>query len=341
MDAAALKKVVEDYQAFIDEERKRKLASWAALTPETSDVAPLYLAQVDELDKQAVVELIALVPMTKTSNEVLAFVRAEGGWKRDDKMLARIKSTSPPPLVTLDHATYETVVKQVDSYFAENADKAEEPEENAEASITAALRARMDTMLWSDDGELIPVFEAQSLTAAGVPGIADTPGDVRAARRLRNYWLRGRGAAKIRWNTGGDWTRCVRHLSKYMGVRARGYCQNLHKSATGMYTGDKKHRKMYGRKVLSSPTVVLTSADDITAETQFLALLEVDLPDVTDLANLTFREPGHKLRVGERFLANGGDGIYTLSVLEPTSIIGWEGEPAVLVGDTLLREQDA
>jgi hypothetical protein len=93
MDAAALKKVVEDYQAFIEEERKRKLASWAALTPDTTDVPPLFLAQVDELDKQAVVELLSLVPLNEKSSEVICYRRDQGGWVRDDQMLRR---SSPP-----------------------------------------------------------------------------------------------------------------------------------------------------------------------------------------------------------------------------------------------------
>lgn len=59
------------------------------------------------------------------------------------------------------------------------------------------------------------------------------------AEQLRRYWTVGKGALKIRWGTPGDWTRCVRYLSKYMGVRAKGYCQLRHKEATGVYTGSK------------------------------------------------------------------------------------------------------
>lgn len=66
--------------------------------------------------------------------------------------------------------------------------------------------------------------------------------------RLKAYWLTGPGGAlKIRWNTPGDFTRCVRELDKYMPGRAEGYCQNLHRIATGMYTGDAAHRKQSGK----------------------------------------------------------------------------------------------
>ena len=74
-----------------------------------------------------------------------------------------------------------------------------------------------------------------------------TPGDMKATERLRRYWLSGEGAAKIAWNTPGDWTRCVAQLGRYMTRdEAEGYCQNLHKVATGRYTGDRAHREEKG-----------------------------------------------------------------------------------------------
>jgi hypothetical protein len=60
------------------------------------------------------------------------------------------------------------------------------------------------------------------------------------AETLRQYWsVGGAGGGKIRWGTPGDWTRCNRQLSKYMGARARGYCQLLHRRNTGVYTGSR------------------------------------------------------------------------------------------------------
>lgn len=50
--------------------------------------------------------------------------------------------------------------------------------------------------------------------------------------QLRDYWVRGPGAAKIRWGTEGDGTRCIRHLSKYV-KDAGGLCQEYHRMATG------------------------------------------------------------------------------------------------------------
>lgn len=51
--------------------------------------------------------------------------------------------------------------------------------------------------------------------------------------QLRDYWTRGPGAAKIRWGTEGDGTRCIKHMRKYVGVRAGGLCQEYHRIATG------------------------------------------------------------------------------------------------------------
>lgn len=54
------------------------------------------------------------------------------------------------------------------------------------------------------------------------------------ANTLRRYWERGKGGAKIRWGTGGDFNRCVRAVSKYVRD-PKGYCALRHKRATGMW----------------------------------------------------------------------------------------------------------
>ncbi|MFJ1539301.1 phage protease [Micromonospora chalcea] len=58
--------------------------------------------------------------------------------------------------------------------------------------------------------------------------------------RLRNYWVRGEGAAKIRWNTPGDFTRCVRHLRKHVRD-PKGLCAEYHHEATGVWPGDRRN----------------------------------------------------------------------------------------------------
>lgn len=54
--------------------------------------------------------------------------------------------------------------------------------------------------------------------------------------QLKRYWSVGEGGKKIRWNTPGDFTRCVRHLRKYIRD-PEGYCANLHKAMTGTWPG--------------------------------------------------------------------------------------------------------
>jgi 2'-5' RNA ligase len=101
----------------------------------------------------------------------------------------------------------------------------------------AALKVRRELYQAALDG----VEREPSVVAAG-PGEAlgkYHPGAI----RLRRYWTRGKGALKIRWGVHGDWRRCYRQLFKYLGPRAAGYCQLRHKQMTGMYTGDKAHRR--------------------------------------------------------------------------------------------------
>ncbi len=198
-----------------DKERPKEL------TPKTSDVQPIYMAVVAPDDPRAVLALVAIVPESSTSNAPMSYVRKDKKWNRDPKALADLKSATPPPVVPLDTETLDSVLKQVDGIQA------------SAFSPDVVLMA-----LWGPSPEAM----AQALIAAG--GADRNRG---GAEKLRRYWTKGKGAAKIRWGTGGDWKRCVRYLSKYLGPRAKGYCALRHKEATGMWTGDKKHREMYGK----------------------------------------------------------------------------------------------
>jgi hypothetical protein len=62
------------------------------------------------------------------------------------------------------------------------------------------------------------------------------------AEKLRRYWTRGPGGAKIGWGSPGDWTRCVSQLSKYLGPRAKGYCALRHKEMNGYWPGDRRNK---------------------------------------------------------------------------------------------------
>ena len=172
------------------------------LTPKTSDVEPKYLAIVSPEDPQAVMDLVAIVPETATSTTPLVYVRDGEKWVQDDQTLADLRSATKPPVIELDKESLNDVLMQMS--------ESDSPTEEKFDSVVAAF------------------------VAAG--GADRNRGN---AEELRRYWTTGRGAAKIRWGTPGDWTRCVRQLSKYMGPRAKGYCQLRHKDATGVYTGSR------------------------------------------------------------------------------------------------------
>lgn len=82
-----------------------------------------------------------------------------------------------------------------------------------------------------------------SITAADVapgrtedgPGWLTHPVDT---DRLRDYWVRGEGAAKIAWGAPGDFNRCRINLAKYVKPEyLNGYCANRHFDALGVWPG--------------------------------------------------------------------------------------------------------
>jgi HK97 family phage prohead protease len=86
--------------------------------------------------------------------------------------------------------------------------------------------------------------------AARIGGQVTNPG---GTERLHEYWVHGKGAAKIRWGEGGDYDRCVTHLSKYVRD-AHGLCANLHHDALGIWPAT--HAAMEhkaGRAAMSMP----------------------------------------------------------------------------------------
>ena len=67
------------------------------------------------------------------------------------------------------------------------------------------------------------------------PGWLTHPVDT---ERLRRYWTKGEGAAKIGWGTPGDFNRCRAQLAKYVKPQyLAGYCANRHYDALGFWPG--------------------------------------------------------------------------------------------------------
>ncbi len=69
---------------------------------------------------------------------------------------------------------------------------------------------------------------------------------------LQRYWLIGKGAAKIRWNTPQDFVRCVRNIRKYFPTNPEGLCNLLHQKATGGAPGHGSAEHMAAETLLSA-----------------------------------------------------------------------------------------
>lgn len=100
----------------------------------------------------------------------------------------------------------------------------------------AALLAELDGQAMSDRGG-----ELEELARL----IADDDGSEAFKRHNIWNWLRhGEGAARIRWGTPGDWTRCYRMLFDEPGVgpeSAKRLCAQAHRDTTGMWPGDRRN----------------------------------------------------------------------------------------------------
>lgn len=108
------------------------------------------------------------------------------------------------------------------------------PEEDAHASTGQITE-------WSD----IENFKdlAPGITEDG-PGWLTHPVDT---DRLRDYWVRGPGAAKIGWGAPGDFNRCRVNLAEYVKPQyLSGYCANRHFDALGFWPGQGPHAAAEG-----------------------------------------------------------------------------------------------
>lgn len=202
--------------------------------PAPEVVPPVYLAIVAPDDLLAVIDLVSIVPAGEDSNQPMTYVRKDKSWVRDVSYLDELKSATPPKVVKLEDEQLQSVLVEVD------------------AAMTASAGDLALMVLWGPKPEIMEL----ALIAAG--GADRNRGN---AEGLRNYWTKGKGALKIRWGTPGDWKRCVRYLGKYMGVRAKGYCQLRHKEATGVYTGSKLNPGKENSIVETAPNTEVTEAD--------------------------------------------------------------------------------
>lgn len=96
------------------------------------------------------------------------------------------------------------------------------------------------------------------------PGTHDGPGWIthpNATARIRRYWVRGKGAAKIAWGTPGDFNRCRAQLVKYVQNPdwLAGLCSNMHKEALGVWPGQEAGgRRAHGITASATPAPLFT-----------------------------------------------------------------------------------
>lgn len=278
----SLNDLVNETVTFADETVEEAPAEPEAPAVTETPSSALYFGIVDEVDKTAVLDAVAI--RKSEDNQPEAWVRTDGAWVKSDDMLANLQGATPPPVVELAETdTVKQILAQIDSH-----DKGVEPEViekststqlngfslpdgalaiyserdlelavetvglTASAAEVSHIRKRARALNridvlpadWRKESlaekgmhmSESPLYgEYGEIVAAGVPGVADTPSDFAAVRRLKNYWMRGKGAAKIRWGTKGDLTRAHRHLAKYVGSgRAWGLAQNMHKELFGV-----------------------------------------------------------------------------------------------------------
>jgi hypothetical protein len=247
----------EKYNVYLSTIIAAALSEDDELTPENSDVAPMYLAIVSPDDPQAVMDLVALVPASIKSNQPVTYKREPGKWIKDERALNDLRSPTPPPVIVLDNFNLSDVVQQIDGREEINTnDRTVEEEAKQQGGVVAASRLPSGVVLSNN-----PVMKA--LLAAG--GLDRNRGN---AEKLRRYWTIGKGGLKIRWNTPGDWTRCNRQLKKYMGPRAKGYCALRHKEMTGVWPGDKRNVGKKKKSLRSSAMVA--SVEGLKSEEQII-----------------------------------------------------------------------
>jgi hypothetical protein len=88
--------------------------------------------------------------------------------------------------------------------------------------------------------------KAQAEAESRLAGKEATPKDAANTERLKEYWVHGEGAAKIRWGEPNDFYRCVAHLGKYVSD-PKGLCADLHHEALGVWPGREDGGKHGGK----------------------------------------------------------------------------------------------
>lgn len=126
----------------------------------------------------------------------------------------------------------------------------------------------------NDPAYLAAIADDPSLAVPFAPGTKDGPGWIThpiPTSRIRRYWVKGKGAAKIAWGTPGDFNRCRTQLAKYVQNPdwLAGLCANMHKEALGFWPAE--HRGKHRAALIAAggvPAPILTLVASAAEERQ-------------------------------------------------------------------------
>ena len=154
---------------------------------------------------------------------------------------------------------------------------ADQVEDEVTEELVASVIAEAESVLLASGGSV--------LTFA--PGTQDGPGWLTHpvdTDRLRDYWVRGKGAAKIDWGIPGDFNRCRAFLAEYIKpMYLAGYCANRHKDALGFWPGE--HRPGKASAEVATFNLV-ASAGTLKPPREWF-----ENPNFTERAPMTITEP--------------------------------------------------
>jgi hypothetical protein len=189
------------------------------ITAAVAEMPPdsLAYAVLDEIDKSAVLELIAVSKGPKIIR------RINGEWHDDPTWASILRSPRPPKVVALRDEQLNQVLAQVDE-----STKGDKFEPTIAAKFVHTSLASAYEAADQSTATLLPLLAKGEIM---VP-VEDLVGSM--PPKLKKYWTAGAGAAKIAWGTPGAWRRCHRYLSKYLGPsQVAGACTNLGKLRGG------------------------------------------------------------------------------------------------------------
>lgn len=202
-----------------------------------------YFAIVDEVDKDAVLDVVAI---QNKGGRINVFKRSGGMWVPDTESQAKLTGPTPPTVSVLDSEDQlKDVLSQVDVYDTD----IDEDGEVITASVDTGIFTETDLNTYVSKGgafsqyvynrakalnrmDLIPEDWRLKGALSVNPELYGEYGEVITAsgfgldtthlQKLENYWLYGKGAEKISWGSLSAIDDAYKVFSKYLGTE-RGY----------------------------------------------------------------------------------------------------------------------